>query len=220
VYCVLAKSTNSNFQLTLLFESRIGNFPKTYCYWLVGQKYNTRRWSTRFMNKRWLYFTTHFWAAMVTCHRKSNHFQINYQKLPSQKYSTTKNNEKLPNLVTLIPFPLFQSPIILQWFVERKLIRSLLLLVLAFLYINIQKLWVRCDWSIRGNGRCSSVHQTFVSEVWSNKETRLTRKWRDLPFMGNSQSGLLGSHFSKARSHFLGLIWIVTTHALFHLESI
>jgi hypothetical protein len=28
VYCILAKSTNSNFQFTLLFESRIGNFPK------------------------------------------------------------------------------------------------------------------------------------------------------------------------------------------------
>ena len=29
VYCIFAKSTNSNFQLPLLFESRIGNFPKT-----------------------------------------------------------------------------------------------------------------------------------------------------------------------------------------------
>jgi hypothetical protein len=29
VYCIFAKSTNSNFQFTLLFESRIGNFPKT-----------------------------------------------------------------------------------------------------------------------------------------------------------------------------------------------
>ena len=29
VYCICAKSTNSNFQFTLLFESRIGNFPKT-----------------------------------------------------------------------------------------------------------------------------------------------------------------------------------------------
>jgi hypothetical protein len=41
VYCIFAKSTNSNFQFTLLFESRIGNFPKTLPYWLVGQKYNT-----------------------------------------------------------------------------------------------------------------------------------------------------------------------------------
>jgi hypothetical protein len=29
VYCIFAKSTNRNFQLTLLFESRIGNFLKT-----------------------------------------------------------------------------------------------------------------------------------------------------------------------------------------------
>ena len=29
MYCIFAKSTNSNFQFTLLFESRIGNFPKT-----------------------------------------------------------------------------------------------------------------------------------------------------------------------------------------------
>jgi hypothetical protein len=29
VYCIFAKSTNSNFQFTLLFESLIGNFPKT-----------------------------------------------------------------------------------------------------------------------------------------------------------------------------------------------
>jgi hypothetical protein len=29
VYCIFAKSANSNFQFTLLFESRIGNFPKT-----------------------------------------------------------------------------------------------------------------------------------------------------------------------------------------------
>jgi hypothetical protein len=29
VCCIFAKSTNSNFQYTLLFESRIGNFPKT-----------------------------------------------------------------------------------------------------------------------------------------------------------------------------------------------
>ena len=28
-YCILAKSTNSNFQFTLLFESPIGSFPKT-----------------------------------------------------------------------------------------------------------------------------------------------------------------------------------------------
>jgi hypothetical protein len=29
VYCIFAKFTNSNFQFTLLFESRIGNFPET-----------------------------------------------------------------------------------------------------------------------------------------------------------------------------------------------
>jgi hypothetical protein len=29
VYCIVAKFTNSNFQFTLLFESRIGNFSKT-----------------------------------------------------------------------------------------------------------------------------------------------------------------------------------------------
>ena len=29
VYCIFAESTNSNFQFTLLFESRIGNFSKT-----------------------------------------------------------------------------------------------------------------------------------------------------------------------------------------------
>ena len=29
VYCIFAKSTNSNFQFTLLFESWIGDFPKT-----------------------------------------------------------------------------------------------------------------------------------------------------------------------------------------------
>ena len=30
VYCIFTKSTNSNFQFTLLFESRgIGDFPKT-----------------------------------------------------------------------------------------------------------------------------------------------------------------------------------------------
>jgi hypothetical protein len=28
-YCIFAKSSNSNFQFTLLFESWIGNFPKT-----------------------------------------------------------------------------------------------------------------------------------------------------------------------------------------------
>jgi hypothetical protein len=28
-YCIFAKSTNSNFPFTLLFESQIGNFPKT-----------------------------------------------------------------------------------------------------------------------------------------------------------------------------------------------
>jgi hypothetical protein len=29
MYCIFAKSTNRNFQFTLLFESRIGKFPKT-----------------------------------------------------------------------------------------------------------------------------------------------------------------------------------------------
>jgi hypothetical protein len=34
VYCIYAKSTNSNFQFPLLFEARIGNCPKTLL--LVG----------------------------------------------------------------------------------------------------------------------------------------------------------------------------------------
>jgi hypothetical protein len=39
---IFTKSTNSNFQFSLLFESRIGTvtFLK-HCYWLVEQKYKT-----------------------------------------------------------------------------------------------------------------------------------------------------------------------------------
>jgi hypothetical protein len=39
-YRIFAKSTSSNFQFTLLFESRIGNVPKTLL-WVIWAKYNT-----------------------------------------------------------------------------------------------------------------------------------------------------------------------------------
>ena len=40
VYCIFAKSTNSNFQFPYCSSHGQVTFLK-YCYWLVGQKYNT-----------------------------------------------------------------------------------------------------------------------------------------------------------------------------------
>jgi hypothetical protein len=40
VYCIFAKSTNSNFQFTHCSSHGLLTFLKR-CYWLVGQKYNT-----------------------------------------------------------------------------------------------------------------------------------------------------------------------------------
>ena len=41
VYCIFAKSTNSNSQFTLLFESRIGNLSKTLLLVSWAKIYNT-----------------------------------------------------------------------------------------------------------------------------------------------------------------------------------